>query len=83
VRQAEDDMACQELVELVTDYLEDRMSASERIRFETHLAECSGCRTYLAQMRLTLRALGTLSEDTIEAEARERLLDVYRAWKGR
>ncbi len=74
-------MACQELVEFVTDYLEDRLSVSERIRFETHLAECSDCRTYLDQMPLTLRALGRHSEETIESEARERLLDVYRAWK--
>jgi len=81
MRATDDAMACEELVELVTDYLENHLSASERIRFETHLAECSGCRTYLDQMRLTLRALGMVSAETIQAEARKRLLDVYRAWK--
>jgi anti-sigma factor RsiW len=48
-------MSCQELVELVTDYFEDVLEADERARFEAHLAECQGCRAYLAQMRATLR----------------------------
>jgi anti-sigma factor RsiW len=48
-------MSCQELVELVTDYLEGALSPGERARFEAHLAECSGCRAYLEQMRTTLR----------------------------
>jgi predicted anti-sigma-YlaC factor YlaD len=78
---ADDELACQELVELVTDYLEERLNASERVRFETHLAECAGCRTYLEQMRLSLRVLGKVSDGAIGVEARERLLNVYRAWK--
>jgi anti-sigma factor RsiW len=82
MRETDDDVACQELVELVTDYLEDRLPGSERLRFEAHLAACSGCRVYLEQMRRALRVLGGLSEATIQAEARERLLSVYRAWKG-
>jgi len=76
-----DDLPCQELVELVTDYLEDRLSASERARFEAHVAACSGCRVYLEQMRQTVRALGRLSEETIEPEARDRLLRAFRTWK--
>ena len=52
------EMPCQELVELVTAYLEGYLAPAERTRFEEHLATCSGCRTYLQQMRMTLRALG-------------------------
>ena len=76
-----DDLPCQELVELVTDYLEGRLSASERLRFEAHLAGCPGCRTYLEQMRQTVRALGRLSEESIEPEAKERLLAAFRDWR--
>ena len=32
------EMPCRELVELVTDYLEDRLSPLDRARFEAHLA---------------------------------------------
>ena len=74
-------MACQELVELVTDYLEGCLAPAERARFEEHLATCSGCQTYLEQMRVTLRALGQVPAPTVSAEAREYLLRVYRAWQ--
>ena len=32
------ELTCQELVELVTDYLEGALPAAERARFEAHLA---------------------------------------------
>ncbi|MDQ6670385.1 MAG: zf-HC2 domain-containing protein [Chloroflexota bacterium] len=79
----DDDLPCQELVELVTDYLEGRLPPPEQLRFEAHLAGCRGCRTYLEQMRQTLRALGKLSEESIEAEAKERLLAAFRDWQRR
>jgi anti-sigma factor RsiW len=78
-----DDLPCQELVELVTEYLEDRLPDNTRVRFETHLAQCSGCRTYLEQMRQTMRALGRLPAESIEPAARDRLLEVFRDWKRR
>jgi anti-sigma factor RsiW len=49
------DMSCRELVELVTDYVEDVLPAPEGARFEAHLAGCAGCAAYLAQMRITIR----------------------------
>jgi len=77
----DEDMACQELVELVTAYLEGCLATAERARFEEHLATCSGCRTYLEQMRMTLRALGHGPEPSISTEAREQLLRLYRDWQ--
>jgi anti-sigma factor RsiW len=76
-----DDLPCQELVELVTDYLEGRLAPMEQRRFEAHLALCRGCRTYLEQMRQTIRALGKLPEESIAPEAKERLLGVFRHWR--
>jgi anti-sigma factor RsiW len=75
------DLACRELVELVTDYLEDRLSADERTRFELHLTCCASCRTYLAQMRQVLSTAGRLTEDSMEPEAREALLHAFHDWK--
>ena len=49
--------------------------------FEAHLAVCEGCRTYLEQMQRTITAVGTLSEDSLSLSDRERLLDLFRAWK--
>jgi anti-sigma factor RsiW len=75
------DIACRELVELVTDYFEGALSGRDRRRFESHIAGCDGCRTYVEQMRVTSRALGGLTEETISREAREALLHAFRDWK--
>jgi anti-sigma factor RsiW len=74
------EMPCRELVELVSDYLEDRLSPRDRARFEAHLAECEYCETYLEQMRQTVRALGRLPEESLSAEARDALLTAFRGW---
>jgi anti-sigma factor RsiW len=78
-----DDLPCQEVVELVTEYLDNRLPDGTRVRFEAHLAQCSGCRTYLEQMRQTIRALGRLPTESIQPTARDRLLEVFRDWKRR
>jgi anti-sigma factor RsiW len=73
-------MPCRELVELVSDYLEDRLTLPDRSRFEVHLAACEPCRTYLEQFRQTIRALGRLPEESLSPEARSALLAVFRGW---
>jgi anti-sigma factor RsiW len=50
-----DEMTCQELVELVTDYLEAVLPEPQRERLEAHLAECPYCEEYIAQMRQTIK----------------------------
>lgn len=74
-------MRCKELVELVTEYLEERLSALDRVRFEMHIAKCGPCRRYLEQMRITIAALGGLTPGTIEPAARDTLLSIFRDWK--
>ena len=77
----ENELTCQELVELVTDYLEGSLSSDERARFAAHLTDCDYCVDYIEQMRLTIRALGRLSQEHIAVDARERLLAQFRDWK--
>ena len=67
-------IACRELVTLVTDYLEDRLSPADRSRFDAHIAGCRHCTAYLAQMRETIRLTGTLREEEIPPELRDALL---------
>ena len=74
------EMPCNELVELVTDYLEDRLSPRDRTRFEAHLAACEACRTYLDQFRQTIKVIGRLPEESLSPEAREALLTAFRDW---
>lgn len=78
-----DDLTCQELVDLVTDYLENALPPAEHQRVAAHLAICEECTDYLAQMRQTIRLLGSLTPETAPAAARDRLLDLFRHWKRR
>ena len=73
-------IACRDLVELVTDYLEGALSEDEHRRFQQHIAGCDGCTAYLEQMRETIRLTGTLSERQISPDARAALLEAFRGW---
>ncbi len=75
-----EDLSCQELVELVTDYFEDALPPEERVRFEAHVADCPGCQIYLEQMRTTL-ALTRASAQLQERPEVAALLEVFRGWK--
>ena len=76
----EDELTCQELVEIVTDYLEGALSEGERERFDAHLEDCEGCRSYLDQMRTTIRVVGTISEEDLDPGAKDQLLKLFREW---
>ena len=74
-------MSCRELVEDITDYVEDAMPEDERRRFDEHLDLCPACRVYIDQMRTTIRAVGTLREEMLSRETRESLLATFRGWR--
>jgi anti-sigma factor RsiW len=76
-------LSCQELVELVTAYLEGALSDEEHRSFEKHLASCAGCTAYVEQMRTTIRLAGRLTPDAIPEDAERKLLEAFRSWKHR
>ncbi len=76
------DMDCNELVELVTAYLDGSLDADTRARFDLHLLECDGCEHYLQQFRATVSTLGaTAVDDPIDPAFRDRLLHAFRGWE--
>ena len=76
-----DEMACQELVEVITDYLDGTLPAGDQARFEAHLLTCPGCREYVEQMRTTIRLAGRVTLDSISPRTRDELLRAYRRMK--
>jgi predicted anti-sigma-YlaC factor YlaD len=74
-------ITCQQLTELITDYLERRLTLVQRLRFEAHLGMCRHCRAYLDQMRKTIETLGRLPTDPIEPDVRDKLLAQFKNWK--
>ncbi|MCK9923917.1 anti-sigma factor [Frankia sp. AgPm24] len=75
------DIDCNELVELVTAYLDDALDPDTRRRFTDHLDLCDGCGTYVEQMRQTVRLTGALASDDLTPDLRETLLTAFRGWK--
>jgi anti-sigma factor RsiW len=72
---------CQEVVELVTDYLEGTLPPDQTTLFEQHLNFCDGCVWYLEQMRATIATVGRLREEDIPVGTRQQLLATFRDWK--
>jgi anti-sigma factor RsiW len=76
-------LSCQELVELVTDYLEGALPEAERARFDEHVGRCDGCRAYVEQIRTTIGLVGRLTPEAVAPEAEQALLAAFRDWKSR
>ena len=74
-------LSCQELVELVTDYLEGALPAYDRERFDAHIGACDGCTRYLAQIRVTIELTGRLTHEQLDPAAEAALLEAFRDWK--
>lgn len=74
-------LVCREAVALVTDYLEGRLPSREAARLEDHLSACPHCSEYLAQIRVTIEALGRVEVDDLTDDALDDLVDLYRSWR--
>jgi anti-sigma factor RsiW len=74
-------LSCQELVELVTDYLEGALPEEDRLRFDDHISRCATCKIYLEQIRQTISLLGHLPAAALSPEAERELLEAFRGWR--
>ena len=75
-----EDLACQELVELVTDYLEGALAPCRRARFEQHLAACPFCVTYVEQIRQIIKTASAVAPQRLSPATQQRLLRAFRGW---
>jgi anti-sigma factor RsiW len=73
-------LTCQQVVELVTEYLDGVMEPARRARFEAHLDGCDGCTAYLEQFRTTIAVVGSLAVSDIPAPVKSELLSAFRHW---
>ena len=72
------DMICQELVEVLTAYLDGTLGARDRARLEAHLAVCGDCQEYLGQFETTIALAGRAGEPELPSELRNNLLGAFR-----
>ena len=71
-------VVCQRAVALMTEYLEDALSAGDRARLEAHLVRCTACNAYLDHMRVTVAVLGHLEPDELPDRVLDELVELYR-----
>jgi anti-sigma factor RsiW len=74
-------ISCQEVVELVSDYVEQALPAEEAAVFEQHLNFCDGCVLYVDQVRMTIDAVGQLRAEELPEETKAKLQTAFRDWK--
>jgi anti-sigma factor RsiW len=74
-------VTCRQVVELMTEYLENTLSPRDRASFEEHIAGCDGCRAYLAQLRTTKRVVGKLADEPIPEPLEAELVKAFRDWR--
>ena len=75
------ELACRDIVELVTAYLEHALLPRDRERFEEHLVFCDGCQNYLAQMRETIAVTSRSHLEPLPAALEAQLLEAFRHWR--
>ena len=73
-----DDLACIQVVELVTEYLDGAMATAEARALEAHLETCPGCTEYLEQMRAIAGSLRPVTDDALPDGVRDDLLAAFR-----
>ena len=78
---SENEITCQEFVEMVTDYMEHVLLPEMRSQFEKHADSCPGCDTYLNQMRQTIGMLHMIADEPVSADTRQKLLQAFGQWK--
>jgi len=74
---------CQEVVEIVTDYLEGQLDEATRTEVEAHLALCPDCNVYLEQMRATIDELGHVPVESLSEQAQSDLMSAFRTFHTR
>lgn len=79
----DNDLTCQQLVELVSDYLEGALADDVQARFESHVADCAGCAAHLDQIRTTIALSGRVTVDDLSEQAKAGLLAAFRGWARR
>ncbi len=71
---------CRELVERITEYLEDALDERERAAVDEHLELCDGCRNYVEHVRIVIRASARPDEPRRLDEVDSGIVEIFREW---
>jgi predicted anti-sigma-YlaC factor YlaD len=71
-------MNCQAALDLVPEALDETLTESARREFLEHLRVCGACRTYVEQLRLSVRALNSVPKQGKPNPRRAELIEAFR-----
>ena len=70
-------VTCRQVVEIVSDYLDDELAPDFRAAVEDHLAVCPGCLEYLSQMRTTVGSLRDIDTEDLPSSMVSQLVSAF------
>jgi len=73
-------MACIDVVDLVTEWMEGALDEDHRGELEEHLVVCPDCTEFVRQLRLTQQSLANLRATALASVVRDRLLEEFARW---
>lgn len=71
------EVGCRELVELLTDYLDDAVAPDLRRTIDAHLDECPGCRAALDNLSETVSTLRQTEVEQLPQPLIDQLLAAF------
>lgn len=74
---SENGVSCQQIVEIVSDYLDGDLDPDMRATVDAHLAVCPGCLEYLSQMRTTIGSLRDVTSEDLAPSMVSRLVAAF------
>lgn len=74
-------MHCVDLVERVTEYLEQALDPTDMVRFRDHLRMCTGCEAYVDEVLLSLRVMSAVPEERLSDGLETSLLEIFSSWR--
>lgn len=80
-RRVQHGYACEEIVQLASEYLEGAMTPEEMTRFELHLNLCDGCSRFLEQIRTASALAKSLPVEQIPDDMQAKLVAAFRDWR--
>jgi anti-sigma factor RsiW len=71
-------MKCRDMVEHLSEYLDDELNAGLRRLIETHGGDCPPCRAFIATLAKTVEAVRSLPREPLPPAAKKELIDALR-----
>lgn len=75
--------SCRAIVDVLCDYLEGELPPEEAMDFDSHMADCPPCVSFLKTYRKTTELCRSLSPEEIPTELKERLKQFLERRRGR